>query len=180
MELSLVENIQREDLNPVEEAEGYRSLLTNCYLTQEEVAQRVGKDRSTIANMVRLLQLPLELQDLLRQGELQMGHARALLSLEDDEDRLALGRRCVAERMTVRDLEKAVKARRSGRGRPGPSAAGRERRDPHLVHSEEQLQQRYGTAVHIHRSAKKGQIAIEFYDDGDLERILELLLEDRG
>ena len=178
MELSLVENIQREDLNAIEEAEGYRSLLTNCYLTQEEVAQKVGKDRSTIANMVRLLQLPLEIQDLLRRDELQMGHARALLSWEEDEDRVQLGRRCISDKMTVRELERAVKARRTGRDHQAP--ASRDRRDPHLVSCEEKLQHRYGTAVHIHRNTKKGQIEIEFYDDGDLERILELLLEEQG
>ncbi len=177
MELSLIENIQREDLNPIEEAEGYRTLLTNCFLTQEEVAQRVGKDRSTIANLTRLLNLPLEIQVHIKKNNLQMGHARALLGLEDDEDRLELCRRCIEEKMTVRDIEKAVNAHRTGRDRKQRSTSG-ERTDPLVVSFEEKLQHRYGTAVNIRRNAKKGRIEIEFYDDGDLERILELLLNE--
>lgn len=178
MELSLIENIQREDLSPIEEAEGYRALMDKCFLTQDEVAQKVGKDRSTIANLVRLLKLPLEIQDNLRRSELQMGHARALLGLEDDEDRLELGRRAAEEKMTVREVERAVNAHRSGRDkkRRTPSAEGQ--KDPHIIDFEEKLQHRFGTAVHIRRSAKIGRIEVEFYDNNDLERILELLLND--
>ena len=175
MELSLIENVQREDLSPVEEAEGYRSLLTNCYLTQEEVARKVGKDRSTIANLMRLLSLPEEIQGHLKKGNLQMGHARALLGLGEEEERLELGRRCVAEKMTVRQVENAVKTHRGGDKSP---AAREQARDPHLVACEERLQHRFGTAVHIRRNSKKSRIEIEYYDSEDLERILELLLSD--
>ncbi len=176
MELSLIENVQREDLSPVEEAEGYRSLLTNCYLTQEEVARKVGKDRSTIANLMRLLSLPVEIQGHLKKGILQVGHARALLGLEDEEERLELGRRCVAEKMTVRQVENAVKTHRGSSGKsPAPQEQAR---DPHLVACEERLQHRYGTAVHIRRNPKKGRVEIEYYDNEDLERILDLLLSD--
>ncbi len=177
MELSLIENIQREDLSPIEEAEGYRALRNNCYLTHEEVAQRVGKDRSTITNLMRLLKLPLEVQEHLKKGNLQMGHARALLGLEDDEDRLELGRRCIEEKMTVREIEKAVNARRTGRDKPRSSPT-EDRTDPLIVSFEEKLQHRYGTAVNIRRNSQKGRIEIEFYDNGDLERILELLLSE--
>ena len=177
MELSLIENIQREDLSPIEEAEGYRTLLTTCFLTQEEVAQRVGKDRSTIANLMRLLNLPLEIQDHLKKGNLQMGHARALIPLEDEEDKLELASRCIAENMTVREIEKAVGARRAGRDKLRQTPAT-ERTDPLIIAFEEKLQHRYGTAVNIRRNPKKGRIEIEFYDDGDLERILELLLNE--
>ncbi len=183
MEISLIENIQRENLSPIEEAEGYRSLMNTCFLTQEDVAQKVGKDRSTIANALRLLKLPLEIQDFLRQGVLQMGHARTLLGLEEEEDQLELARRCLSEQMTVRDLERAVRARRTGRdkrARANGNANGREKRDPQLTVFQEKLQHRYGTAVAIHRNAKKGHIAIEFYDDNDLERVLELLLGEQG
>jgi len=177
MELSLIENVQREDLNCIEEAEGYRALMDKCFLTQDEVAQKVGKDRSTIANMVRLLKLPLEIQDSLRKSELQMGHARTLLALEEDEDRLELGRRCVEEKMTVREIERAVNARRTGSDKKRRIPSKEDRKNPHIVEFEEKLQHRFGTAVNIRRnSAQKGRIEVEFYDDRDLERILELLL----
>ena len=183
MELALIENIQREDLNPIEEAEGYQALMSHCLLTQEEIARRVGKERSTVANAVRLLKLPRELQVSLRAGELQMGHARALVSL-DEGDALALGRRCIKERMTVRDLEKAVRVHSKGRkrgkagdnrdGKGNGAAAGR---DPALVALEDKLRHRFSTAVAIHHGGRKGRIEIEYYDDDDLERILELLLD---
>ena len=182
MELALIENIQREDLNPIEEAEGYQALMSRCMLTQEEIARRVGKERSTIANAVRLLKLPGELQASLRAGELQMGHARALVSL-DEGDALTLGRRCLEERMTVRDLEKAVRAhgktRKRGKagargGKDNGTGAGR---DPALAALEDKLRHRFATAVVIHHGPKKGRIEIEYYDDDDLERILELLLD---
>ena len=186
MELALIENIQREDLSPIEEAEGYRTLLNTCYLTQEEVAQRVGKDRSTITNLMRLLNLPVEIQDNLKSGALQMGHARALLGLEDDGDRVDLARRCIVENMSVREVEKAVSAgksdqggRRGGRKKPR-DASGRSGFDAMVTAFEEQLQVRYGTAVNIRKGSKKGRIEIEFYDDGDLERLLELLLDESG
>ena len=182
MELALIENIQREDLNPIEEAEGYQALMSRCLLTQEEIARRVGKERSTVANAVRLLKLPRELQVSLRAGELQMGHARALVSL-DEGDALALGRRCIKERMTVRDLEKAVRVHGKGRkrgkagdrdGKGNGAAAGR---DPALAALEDKLRHRFSTAVDIHHGGRKGRIEIEYYNDDDLERILELLLD---
>ncbi len=185
MELSLIENIQRDDLNPIEEAEGYSDLVTTCLLTQEEIAQKVGRDRSTVANTLRLLKLPREIQDRLRERVLSMGHARALISLKPD-DCVELGRRCVQEGMSVRELEQIVKRLAAGeedsdrgnggRGKPSPRRRGRN--DPITDSYEEKLRHRFATAVGIHRSAKKGRVEIEFYDDDDLERILELLLAD--
>ncbi len=175
MELSLIENIQRENLTPVEEAEGYRALMDRCFLTQEQVAQKVGKNRSTVANLLRLLNLPLEIQDFLRQGRLQMGHARALLGLDDDDDRLELARRAAEEKLTAREVERAVNARRSGRDKKKKSKAESRDVDPLIREQEERLQHRFGTAIHIRRSGDRGRIEIEFYDDGDLDRILELL-----
>ena len=181
IELALVENIQREDLNPIEEAEAYRALITTCQLTQEEIAARVGKDRSTVANALRLLRLPEEVQERLRAGELQMGHARALVSLEEKEA-LDLGRRCAAESMTVRDLERAVRGLGKGgrRGRaqdesPDPDGGSD---DAAAADFEERLRQRYATAIAIRRRRGKGKgsIEIEFYGDDDLERLLGLLL----
>ena len=181
IELALVENIQRDDLNPVEEAEGYRSLVDECLLTQEQIAEKVGRDRSTIANSLRLLKLPAEIQTHLRRGQLQMGHARALITLDHD-DCLRLGRRAIEEKMTVRDLEKAVRERPASGGgnardrRKTSGGSSPPRTDPVLESWKEKLRHRFGTAVEIHRAARKGHIEIEFYDDDDLERILELLL----
>ena len=180
MELSLIENIQREDLNPIEEAQGYRELMDTCLLTQEDIARKVGRDRSTIANTVRLLKLPEELQNFLRSGQLQMGHARALVPLEHD-DALELGRRALSDGMTVRDLESAARKAGSGSGRRRrrePTVNGDQPADPLLSAYEERLRHFFATSVGIRRSSKKGRIEIEFYDDGDLERILELLLRD--
>ncbi len=178
MELGLIENIQRENLTPIEEAEGYRSLMDRCFLTQEQVAQKVGKNRSTVANLLRLLNLPLEIQDFMRQGRLQMGHARALLGLDDDDDRLELARRAAEEKLTAREVERAVNARRSGRDKKKKKKAEQRDDDPLVRDVEEKLQHRFGTAIHIRRNGHRGRIEIEFYDDGDLERILELLHDD--
>jgi ParB family transcriptional regulator, chromosome partitioning protein len=178
MELSLIENIQRENLTPIEEAEGYRALMDRCFLTQEQVAQKVGKNRSTVANLLRLLNLPLEIQDFLRQGRIQMGHARALLGLDDDDDRLELARRAAEEKLTAREVERAVNARRTGRDKKKKKAIEQRDDDPLIRDQEEKLQHHFGTAIHIRRSGQKGRIEIEFYDDGDLERILELLHDD--
>jgi ParB family chromosome partitioning protein len=130
MELSLIENIQRENLTPIEEAEGYRALMDRCFLTQEQVAQKVGKNRSTVANLLRLLNLPLEIQDFLRQGRLQMGHARALLGLDDDDDRLELARRAAEEKLSAREVERAVNARRCGRDKKKKSKPEQRVDDP--------------------------------------------------
>lgn len=179
-ELALIENVQREDLNPIEEAEAYQDLMSRCLLTQEEIARRVGKERSTIGNAVRLLKLPKELQVSLRSGELQMGHARALVSL-DEADALELGRRCIADGMTVRDLEKAVrtqgKGRKRGKSKPRQGSANGARKDPTLAALEEKLRHRFATSVAIQHGGKKGRIEIEYYNDDDLERILDLLLD---
>lgn len=181
IELSLIENIQRENLTAIEEAEGYRTLMDTCFLTQDAVAQKVGRDRSTVANMLRLLRLPEEIQEYLRREELHMGHARALLSLDDDEDRVALARRAVRDNMTVRDVEQAAaSSHRDGRSGKGGSSRGKgkaQERDASLVEFEERLQHRLGTAVSIRRAqSNRGRIEVEFYSADDLERILNLLL----
>ena len=176
MEISLIENTQREDLNPIEEAEGYQALVTHCLLKPEEVARKVGKDRSTVANLIRLLNLPAEIQDYLKGGQLQIGHARALLGLDSEVDQLELGHRCARDKMTVREIENAVKSRRSGRDKIKRVPATEARRDPEIAGFEEKLRHRYGTRVNIRTGTKQGQIEIEFYDNDDLERLLELLL----
>ena len=177
IELSLVENIQRENLNPIEEAEGYRALRDTCMLTQEEIAHKVGRERPTIANMLRLLKLPNEIQDYLRAGTMQMGHARALGTL-DEQACLTLGRRVVEEKMSVRELEKAVRSHGKKREhRQSKDGAARRQGDDSIIAAwEEKLRHRFGTAVEINRKASKGRVEIEFYSDDDLERILDLLL----
>ena len=176
MEISLIENTQREDLNPIEEAEGYRALVTHCLLKPEEVAKKVGKDRSTVANLIRLLNLPPEIQVYLKSGQLQIGHARALLGLDSEVDQLELGQSCVRNKMTVRQIENAVKSRRSGRDKIKRLPAREARRDPNIADFEEKLRHHYGTGIKIRTGTKQGRIEIEFYDHDDLERLLELLL----
>ena len=176
IELSLVENIQREDLNPVEEAKAYRTLMDACFLTQEEVAQKVGKDRSTVANTLRLLGLPTEVLDALQASQLSMGHARALLGLEDDLLQVSLCKKIIAQGLTVRRVEALVKAYRDGTAEP--SRAASRSKDPQLLAVEEDLQRVLGTAVNIRRRGKKGKIEIEFYNDNDLERLLDIFRGD--
>lgn len=180
MELALVENLQREDLSPIEEAEAYRSLMSTCMLSQDEIAVRVGKDRSTVANTLRLLKLPVSIQQLLRDGALQMGHARTLIGL-DEAPALDLATRAIEEGWTVRQLEKSVRVHGKGRkprgGGNGKTGKRAESGDPIIQSFEEKLRLRYATAVGIHRGGKKGRIELEFYDDEDLERILEILLD---
>jgi len=171
IELALVENIQREDLNPIDEANAYRVLMEECHLTQEEVAQRVGKDRSTIANLLRLLKLPDEVQERILDGELSMGHARALLALDDPQEQVQLCREIIKNGWSVRKVEQVVRARRTAKQEKSPRD-----KDPILRDIEEGLQRALGTAVRIVRGGKKGKIEIEFYSDRDLERLVSLLM----
>lgn len=175
MEISLIENVQREDLNPIEEAKAYRALMETCFLTQEEVAQKVGKSRSTVTNTLRLLHLAEEVRNALQEKKISMGHARALLGLEDDRLQANLCRKTISDGLSVRQVEILVKAGKAGRREPSrPSHHGK---DPQVLSLEEDLQRRFGTGVNINRRGKKGKIEIEFYTDDDLERILDLLRE---
>ena len=175
MEIALVENLQREDLNPVEEAEAYKRLMGEFGMTQEEVAERVGKKRSTIANRLRLLELDEELVVEVETGRLSAGHAKALLGIPSKQRRLELARRLIEEGWSVRMVEEAVRreqersARPKGGGRKGPG------RDPLLQDVEDRLQRRFGTKVRIVQRGGRGRIEIEYYDEEDRERLLELL-----
>jgi ParB family transcriptional regulator, chromosome partitioning protein len=170
--LALVENLQRTDLNPMEEAEGYRRLVDEFGLTQEEVSARVGKDRSTVANGLRLLGLPESVKTLLRSGALSMGHARALLGAAEAE-RVGLAERVASSGLSVRETERLVRARRrpspksSKAKKPSPSAAART-----LV---EELQRLLGTKVRLEDRGGAGTLAIDFFSYEDLERIVRLL-----
>lgn len=175
MEISLIENVQREDLNPIEEARAYRALMETCFLTQEDVAQKVGKNRSTVTNTLRLLHLAEEVRDALQDKRISMGHARALLGLADDRLQAVLCRKIISDGLSVRQVESLVKAGREGR-RAASNPLPRNK-DPQILSLEEDLQRRFGTGVNINRRGKKGRIEIEFYTDDDLERILDLLRE---
>ena len=173
MELSLIENIQREDLNPVEEAKAYRMLIDECFLTQEEVAERVGKDRSTVANMLRLLALPKEVLNALQTGQISSGHARALLSLDDPELQMAICQQIISQGLSVRRVESLVKAYKDGTAKKPQKTQSY--KDPNILSLEEDLQRQFGTSVNILRRGQKGKIEIEFYSDDDLNRVLDLI-----
>lgn len=169
--LALVENLQRENLNPIDEARGYESLMEMGGGGHSEVAERVGKDRSTVANALRLLELPLDVQEMLSSGELSAGHGRALLSLGSVEAQLALAQKALSKGLSVRELEASVRGKRKRR------KAARPRRtvEPVLREWEERLQRVLGTQVRIERMGSEGTIRIEYYSQEDLERVLELL-----
>lgn len=171
LEASLVENIQRADLNPLEEAEAYHQLITRLHLTQEEVAARVGKSRSTVANVLRLRQLPPPIRQSIEAGELSMGHARALLSSENPAHQLAAWKEVLRRKLSVRETEALMRrlneAPRERRVRP---------RRPEALHLErlaEDLSRLLGTKVTLRAKGPRGRIEIEFYSPDDLERLIE-------
>lgn len=185
MEIALVENLQREDLNPLEEAQAYRRLLDEFRLTQEEVAKAVGKSRSAIANTVRLLQLPEDVQQMVLKNQLTMGHARALLGLEQPEQQLFLAEKIVKENLSVRETEELVRLanhpdvpRETNVEEKKEKETGRERHklDPNLEAIVEDMTRLFGTKVRIKSSGNRGKIEIEYYSQEELERITELLL----
>jgi ParB family chromosome partitioning protein len=176
LEISLIENLQREDLNPMDEAEGYARLASEFGLTQENIAQRVGKDRSTVANMVRLLSLPKQIKESLRKEEITVGHARPLLSLEEADKQLHFWREIVKGRLNVRDAEVLVTGKETSK--PKTKKGGRKRAyttNAELNALVEQLTEQLATKVKIFGSPDRGKIEIEYYSKEDLERVLELI-----
>ncbi|HDU1220209.1 TPA: ParB/RepB/Spo0J family partition protein [Listeria monocytogenes] len=172
MELSVIENLQREDLSPLEEAESYQFLMKKLSLTQAKLAERVGKSRPYIANFVRLLTLPEEVQVMLRDGSLSAGHGRVLLGLKLKKNIIPTAKKAVAQGLTVRQLEDVVNNLNESVSRETIKPA----RVPIFIReSESQLRDKFGTAVSIKRRDKKGKIEIEFLSDDDLDRILEIL-----
>ena len=168
LEWALVENIQRTDLNAVERARAYRQYINRCQLTQQQAAAKLGQDRATIANYMRLLELPQTIRELLGEGQLSMGHARTLLAVAEPQRQLALAQAVVAEDWSVRELERRV---RNLQAKPSPAAAPR---DPHLAELEEQMARCVGTKVSIRTSGRKkhrGRIIIDFYSLDDFDRI---------
>jgi len=176
LEMALIENIQREDLNPLEEASAYRYLMDNFDLVQEEVAKRVGKERSTVANSLRLLRLPETIKELLRASKISMGHARALLSLENDEDIIEAANQVIHKKLSVRDTEKLVKKIKNFSETQTPKKEIKPAEpDPNILALENNLQQHFSTQVRLAKKGKGGKIEINFYDDSELERILEMI-----
>jgi ParB family chromosome partitioning protein len=167
---ALIENIQREDLNPIEEAHAYRRLADDFQLTQEQIADAVGKDRSSIANYVRLLRLPHEVRENVAAGALSMGHARAVLGIADEAAQLRLAREVVAKGLSVRETELLVK-------KAAAPATGREepQKDVHTRAAEDRLRFALGTRVRIVRKGKGGRIAIDFGSEDELHRLYEQL-----
>ncbi|NLW16706.1 MAG: ParB/RepB/Spo0J family partition protein [Firmicutes bacterium] len=172
MELSIVENLQREDLNPLDEARGYEQLVKQLDLTQEEVAQRVGRSRSHVANTLRLLQLPPSLQELVSRETISAGHARALLAVNDPVKQQELAEIVVKRGLNVRQTEELVK-----RQQPHVSRETKKQRPVEIVDLEQRLASSLGTQVRLLPGRKRGKIEIVYYDNEELERLLELLLQ---
>ena len=172
-EIALLENLQREDLSPLEEAEAYASLLDHLSVTQEELAKRLGKSRPHIANHLRLLTLPDEVQKLIADGTLSMGHGRTLLSLKNKNKLAPLVKKIVDEGLNVRQVEKLVQ--QLNENVPRETKKKEAPKDRVLKERESFLQNYFGTSVSIKKQKKKGKIEIEFLSNEDLERILELL-----
>ena len=172
MELALVENLQREDLNPMEEAEGYRVLLEEYGLTQEQAAQQVGKSRSAVANALRLLTLSDEVRALVENGELTAGHARALLTLPNGRLQKAAAQKILALRLSVRQAEamcKRMAAEEKPKEEPEPLAVD------YIAECEKHLTRRLGRRVHIVNGKRKGRVELDFYGDDDLQKLYEAL-----
>ena len=175
LELALIENIQREHLNPMEVAVAYRRLMEECKLTQEDVAQKVGKDRTTVTNFLRLLKLPAKIQDGLRRGKISMGHARALVNLPSEKTQLKIFEKIVHDGLSVRTVEDLARGTSGKTGEPSRTKKGAT--SPSGIQSvEEQLRQALGTKVKVRaKGGGKGDIIIEFYSLDEFDRLLEIL-----
>lgn len=175
MELSIIENIHREDLNPIDIANGYRRLIDECHLTQEEVAQKVGKDRTTVTNFLRLLKLPRQIQTSVENGELSMGHARALLSVSDRQRQIELWKKIIKNDLSVRKVEQLAKAENLDKPQKKPLP---EKAQYYLEDAEQKLRLRLATKVKIKPKSKGGSIEIEYYSDDDLDRLISIIIGD--
>ncbi|HEY0035504.1 MAG TPA: ParB/RepB/Spo0J family partition protein [Longimicrobium sp.] len=175
--VAIVENVQRADLSPLEEAAAYRRLMDEFSFTQAEVAESVGRERSTVANLLRLLALPASVQRLVNEGALSMGHARALLGLEDEREMADLARQAADTGMTVRAVEDRVRTRRpAGKGKAAEPPARAIQGDAEVRRLEAELQREFGTRVRIHHSGTAGRIEIPFLSVDDFDGLMEKLL----
>jgi ParB family chromosome partitioning protein len=168
MEIALIENLQRKDLNPIEAGRAFQRLMKEFGLTQEELSARIAKERSSIANTVRLLSLPTEVQAWVEEAQLSLGHAKVLLALANPDEQIRFGRKVVKERLSVRDLERLISPGRSLKARrPGQIGA-----NP----LEEQLKRKLGTKVRLIAGKTGGKIVIEYYSPGELDRLVDVIL----
>ena len=176
MEIALIENLQREELNPIEEALAYRSLIKNYEVTQEEISEAVGKSRPHITNTLRLLNLPQKIMDMIDQGKITAGHGKALLRLTDENIQLELANKVIAEELSVRATEALAKKICEDNIKEVPKKS--KEKDVFIVDVEEKLRNIFGTKVNISKGKKKGKIEIEYYNEEDLNNIVSMLLED--
>ncbi len=167
LEMALIENIQREDLNPLEEGLAYKTILERDRITQEVLSRRIGKSRSYIANMMRILELPEKILENVSRGTISVGQAKALLAIESEEEQLRLADKILTEKVTVRELEGFTK------GKNVPRGTKKVDKDPYIEEIEEKLRVKFGTKVNVDYRKGKGSIKIEFYSNDELERILE-------
>lgn len=172
MELAILENLQREDLTPIEEAEAYQNLIEKLNFTQDDLAKRLGKSRPHITNMIRLLQLPEEVRQMVNDGALSMGHGRALLGLKNKRKIIEVAKKVVNQSLNVRQLEALIKQLNENVSRETKKSTNK---DIFVQATESQLREFFGTNVQIKKTKNKGKIEIEFYSEDDLERILEIL-----
>ena len=176
MEIALIENLQREELNPIEEALAYRSLIKNYEVTQEEISEAVGKSRPHITNTLRLLNLPQKIMDMIDQGQITAGHGKALLRVNDENLQLELANKVIAEELSVRATEALAKKICEDNIKEVPKKS--KEKDVFIVDVEEKLRNIFGTKVNISKGKKKGKIEIEYYNEDDLNNIVSMLLED--
>lgn len=179
LELAIIENIQRQDLNPMEEAEAYDRLLRDYFLTQQQVADKVGKERATIANSLRLLVLPKELKELVKQSELSAGHAKAILALEDPTEQIRIGKRVIAEKLSVRATEQLIQQSKRASAAPSssdtPSNSSNELAKRMVGTIASDLQKLMGSKVNIDYAEGKGKLSVSFYSDEELNQLTEKL-----
>jgi ParB family chromosome partitioning protein len=171
MEISLIENLQREDLNPIEEAVAYRKLIDEFSLTQEEIARRIGKSRPAVANSLRLLNLDKRVMDYIEEGTLSEGHGRVLVSINNKDLQYEVAKKIIDESLNVRQTEKLIKKLNDTK----PSSNKKEKKEVYIRDIEDRLKNIFDTKVNISKNRKKGKIEIEYYSDDDLQRILDIL-----
>ncbi|MBU1007046.1 MAG: ParB/RepB/Spo0J family partition protein [Candidatus Omnitrophica bacterium] len=169
LEMAIIENIQREDLNPIDQAKAYKRLIDEFNMTQEKVSETIGKDRATVANILRLLNLPQKIREYVSRGTISMGHAKAILGLSKESDQMRLCTKTIKNDLSVRDTERYAKKINSSTSKKPKE------QDHNLISVEEQLRDTLGTKVRIIKGKKGGRIEIEFYSDSDLERVIKLL-----
>ena len=178
LELALIENIQRQELNAIEEAHAYKRLIETLGLTQEVVAQRVGRDRSFVTNHLRLLRLPEDIQRLVEEEKISMGHARALLGVDDPDIQRRVARNVIEQSLSVRETERAIKRIIAGASPATATLPAPKRNDANIRAAETKLRRHFGTQVRVmpSQTGAGGKIEIEYYNEGDLDRLYQILM----